>query len=129
MAEPIAVRVTRYRCPHCARSHSSRGRAVQHVGCCWRNPEAHGCKTCQHFERDADGYEGCGLGVDLTGRPACERCGGFNFVDTGETFHPRFAAAGRVMAQCPDCGGNGGEVKAGPIIHCEKWQLEELNHG
>ena len=111
MAEPIAVRVTRYRCPHCARSHSSRGRAVQHVGRCWRNPEAHGCKTCRHFDATYEDYgEDCDLGVDLTGKPGCDNCvaGFVGAWDSGE--------------KCPECKGNPEPVKPGPILHCEKWE-------
>jgi hypothetical protein len=130
--EPEAIRVTRYRCPFCARSHSSRTRAVQHITRCWRNPAAHGCKTCAHYEPaeagdwtigDLGAAEGCGADVDLTGRSACGHCGGNNYVYTGETFRPRFAAPGAVMAQCPECKGNGAEVKPGPVVHCPLWEL------
>lgn len=69
MTEPIPVRVTRYRCPFCARSHASKARAVTHIGRCWDNPEAHGCKTCEHFqpyEPDLDLPEACALGIRLS---------------------------------------------------------------
>lgn len=131
MTEPIPVRVTRYRCPHCARSHSAKARCREHIVRCWHNPDARGCKTCAHYtpgdsaEWDT-GYPGsdesCGAGVDLSGRSACERCGGQNYIYTGEVHRPRFAAHGRVMERCPDCNGDGTEVKPGPIIGCPKWE-------
>lgn len=112
MSAPIAVRVTRYRCPFCARSHSSRGRAAEHIGRCWRNPEARGCKTCRHFDATYEDYgEDCDLGVDLAGRPQCEACGGMGYVGEWDIGH-----------KCPACNGNPEPVKAGPIIHCDKWE-------
>lgn len=121
MTSPIPVRVTRYRCPHCPRTASSRARSVEHMARCWRNPEARGCKTCRHFEPAwseppdwTTGYggsgadEACGVDVDLTGRPACDNCHG-----TGEELGG---------PECPECGGDGAEVKPGPIVHCEKWE-------
>ena len=104
MAEPIPVRVTRYRCPHCPRGHSTRRRAVEHIARCWHNPDVKSCKTCKHFERNYDGYgEDCNLGIDLSGRPACQRCYGMS-------------------AGCPECGGDGAEIRPGPIVDCEKWE-------
>lgn len=73
MLEPIPVRVTRYRCPHCHRSHASKARCVAHIGRCWDNPEARGCKTCEHFQPyERGGYdspdmpEACALGIRLS---------------------------------------------------------------
>lgn len=50
LAEPIPVRVTRYRCPFCRRGHSTKARAVDHIGRCWHNPAVRACKTCAHNE-------------------------------------------------------------------------------
>lgn len=127
LREPIPVRVTRYACPSCARTASSKSRAREHMNRCWRDPANRGCKTCAHFSaaEDACGCEPgcnwgnsgesvrehCARGVDLTGRPACTRCGGFGstIVNGG-------------ASECGDCGGDGVEVKAGPIVHCGEWE-------
>lgn len=123
MTEPIAVQVTRYRCPSCGRTANSRSRTREHMSRCWYSPENRGCKTCIHFDRGSHaepevGYpgteEGCLKGVDLSGRPACVRCGG-----NGSTCSMGGAS------ECGDCGGDGAEVKAGPIVHCDLWQPSE----
>lgn len=99
------------------------------MGRCWFNPEAKGCKTCKHFDPGdnfdhATGYpgydEGCALGVNLEGRPACERCGGGGvvFVGPDDPF-------GGTATECPECGGEGEAIKAGPIVGCEKWEAGE----
>lgn len=114
--EPIPVQVTRYRCPTCSRSHSSKSRARQHMGRCWFNPEAKGCKTCRHFDAVCDGYgDDCALGVSLEGRPQCGRCVGDGWVF--DDLYQRIT--------CPDCHGDGHEIKAGPIVGCEKWEAGE----
>lgn len=118
MTAPIPVRVTRHRCPYCPKSYSRPGRTLEHIARCKRNSDNRGCMTCRHF----DDFDGCAVGVSLDGRDACTRCGGQNYVFTGEVWRPRFAKPGRVMAQCPECGGDGAEVKPGPIVHCEKWE-------
>ena len=129
MTAPIPVRVLRHKCPHCPRTATRPVRVREHMARCWYNPAARGCKTCAHFEQDPGdaeiglvGGESCDVGVSLAGRPACGRCGGANWLPTGETFRPRFATGGPVYAQCPDCGGNGAEVKPGPIVHCDSWK-------
>ena len=137
MTGPIVLTVKRYQCPHCRRNHASRVRATNHMTRCWFNPDARGCKTCINFRAESDACgcepgcnwgnsgqsipEHCAAGVDLTGRPACAQCGGQNYVPTGEIFRPRFAAPGRVMAQCAACNGDGAEVKPGPITGCPEW--------
>jgi hypothetical protein len=124
---PVAVRVTRYQDPWCGRTHSSRKRAVEHMGRCWRNPDARGCLTCRHFEPAIPGEvetgwpgetEGCAVGVSLAGRPECPDCyggrvGGIEF-DTPQTV-------------CPSCNGNHTAVKPGPIVHCEKWEASNAD--
>ena len=73
MAEPIAVRVTRYRCPFCSRGHASRSRARDHVARCWLNPENRGCKTCAHHQ--PFGFEGhCIPGVACICGETAEEC-------------------------------------------------------
>ncbi len=75
MTEPIRLVVTRYRCPHCARSRSSKKATVEHIGRCWSNPAVRSCRTCRHFEPadDACGCEpGCNWGNSGKGIP--EHC-------------------------------------------------------
>lgn len=48
MSQPIPFTVTRYKCPHCTRTRSSKRVIVEHIGRCWENPEARSCKTCVH---------------------------------------------------------------------------------
>lgn len=55
MSEPIEIKVTRYKCPHCKRGHSKRRAAVEHIARCWRNPAVRACLSCVHFDRDEDG--------------------------------------------------------------------------
>lgn len=119
MAEPIPFRVLRYRCPHCARTASRPGKTREHMARCWLNPEVRACKTCKHFEQDPGepdvglmGGEGCAVGVDLTGRRECSTCKG-----RGEVFGEDWG-----VSECPDCGGDGKEIKPGPIIHCDQWE-------
>jgi hypothetical protein len=66
--EPIPFVTTRYACPHCTRTASAKTRIREHMGRCWYNPDAHGCKTCANF-RDGDYHapESCGVGVSLLG--------------------------------------------------------------
>lgn len=117
MSQPIPVRVTRYRCPHCTRSASSKQRCREHIARCWRNPDAKGCKTCKHFDNTYEDYgEDCNVGVDLTGRPACKTCHG-----TGQVFIDPDGLGGGV-SECQECGGDGAEIKPGPITGCEKWE-------
>lgn len=49
MAEPIPFTVTRYRCPSCSRTGSSKTRIADHMTRCWRDPANRGCKTCDAF--------------------------------------------------------------------------------
>lgn len=46
---PLAFTVTRYRCPCCPRTGSSRQRMAAHIGRCWHNPANRACKTCAHY--------------------------------------------------------------------------------
>ncbi|WP_045740913.1 hypothetical protein [Actinoplanes rectilineatus] len=109
MTAPIPVRVTRYQDPWCGRTHSSRRRAVEHMGRCWKNPDNRGCLTCRHHidPWQAMGEEDCAAGVNLAGTPACPDCGGV----TADPWN-----------ECKSCRGAGQEVKAGPIVHCDKWE-------
>jgi hypothetical protein len=66
-AQPVQYSVTRFKCPFCGRSRSTRPPIVEHIARCWKNPDAHACLTCQHFERQAPepevgfyGMEWCG---------------------------------------------------------------------
>lgn len=117
MTEPIACTTTRYRCPSCSRSHSSKTRCRMHMARCWYNPDAKGCKTCKHFDNTYEDYgEDCDVGVDLSGRPACQYCGGMGYVgawDSGE--------------KCPECKGEPEEIRSGPITGCDKWESKNDN--
>lgn len=55
MTTAIRLKVVRYQCPHCSRTHSKKAAAEQHIARCWRNPEARGCKTCRHFIPESEG--------------------------------------------------------------------------
>jgi len=126
--KPIPVRVLRHACPHCGRTHSRPSRAREHMARCWFNPGARGCKTCKHFnpawgepaEPDIGyrGYhepEGCEVGVSLAGRPVCGTCGGH-----GEVFDKGDFG----VSECPDCAGDGAEIKPGPIVGCARWEID-----
>ena len=78
-AVAIAVRVTRFRCPFCRKSWSSKAAANAHVPTCWMDPGNRACKTCEHhvpaesggcYERPGCGCqdveEHCDAGVDMT---------------------------------------------------------------
>jgi hypothetical protein len=118
---PVRIVVTRWKCPHCNRGWSAKGWAARHIDRCWHNPAARGCKTCKHFDMDYDGYEVCGMGVDLTGSPQCARCGGMGDIPAGSIHDGTLAAS-----CCPECGGDGGtngpQRKPGPIVHCDLWE-------
>jgi hypothetical protein len=56
MTTAIRLKVVRYQCPHCHRTHSKKQAAEQHIARCWNNPAAHACKTCEHYTpADPDG--------------------------------------------------------------------------
>lgn len=42
----IAFQVTRYRCPHCARTGSNRKRMQDHANDCSHDPDTRSCPTC-----------------------------------------------------------------------------------
>lgn len=49
MSTAIRLKVVRFQCPHCHRTHSKKPAAEAHIARCWRNPQARGCKTCTHY--------------------------------------------------------------------------------
>lgn len=73
MTTAIRLKVVRYQCPHCHRTHSKQAAAEAHIARCWRNPKARACKTCKHFTPAEDGPypehpgwpEQCEAGVKL----------------------------------------------------------------
>lgn len=97
---------------------------MEHLGRCWSNPDAQGCRTCKHFEQDEGdsdvglaGYEGCAVGVSLAGQPGFELCA--EHVDDNNPF-------GKAEADdCPHCRTDGRAVKPGPIINCALWEANE----
>lgn len=133
MTVPVVLTVKRYRCPYCIRwSRSSKAKTVEHMGRCWYNPAAHGCKTCANFEPEADACgcesgcnwgnsgqsvpEHCSAGVDLSGRPPCPGCGGYGWADMNND------AQRPCTPETTTCHiGDGREVKPGPITGCPKW--------
>lgn len=78
-AEPVALRVTRWKCPFCTRARASKAATVEHIGRCWSNPEVRSCKTCRHYEVTGGFCDGdpmcncppaeeiCHAGIRLTG--------------------------------------------------------------
>ena len=59
-----SVKVTRWRCAHCRRTWAHRAGAEAHIGRCYKNPAARGCKTCGAYQPPerpdyATGYPGC----------------------------------------------------------------------
>lgn len=133
MSNPIPIRVTRYQCPPCGRTHSSRRGAVEHMARCWQNPDAHGCKTCRNYRpgHDACGcepgcnwggqptVESCAVGVSLAGQPALDICEAH--TDPDNPFGKNGAD------DCPDCRTDGKAVPPGPIVHCEMWEVADAD--
>nr|WP_221374338.1 hypothetical protein [Actinoplanes polyasparticus] len=120
-AELRVIQVTRYGCPCCPRTESSRKRALEHVDRCWANPDNRGCKTCEHFEQDPGepdvgltGGEWCELGVSLAGKPWLALCPAHTDPDNP------FGKPG--IDDCPDCITNDKPVPPGPILHCDLWE-------
>lgn len=70
---PVPFTVTRYRCPLCSRTRSSKKAIAEHIARCWFNPAARSCKTCEHYDAgyDADinahpsSPETCHVGISL----------------------------------------------------------------
>lgn len=75
-------------------------------------PDLNQCYTpwCSNPDR-------CAVGVDLTGHPSCEGCGGYGVADTNnggqKTCGPEVSRSHI---------GDGSEVKPGPITGCPKWE-------
>lgn len=72
MSEPVPFITTRWRCPHCPATRSSKTGARRHMARCWYNPAARSCKTCAHYNPDRSdpdvGWEepeSCEAGIDL----------------------------------------------------------------
>jgi hypothetical protein len=71
-AVPESITVTRWRCPFCHRSRSSKRATAEHIERCWLNPAVRSCKTCANREPggDACGCEpGCNWGSPPGGIP------------------------------------------------------------
>ena len=108
---PIPFRVLRYRCPTCPRTASSKARMTDHIGRCWTNPDARGCKTCRHFRPyGPESPDWCANGVSLAGQVGCQRCYG-----TPDPF-------GGTCPAAASHDGDGREIKSGPIVGCDRWQ-------
>lgn len=83
--EPERLVVTRYRCPHCQRTRSSKRAVTEHMGRCWHNPANQGCKTCDHY---APADSGC------VGDPYCN-CASPEFCAAGVVF-----SEGALLIRC-----------------------------
>lgn len=56
MTTAIRLKVVRFQCPHCHRTHAKKAAAEAHINRCWYNPAARACKTCFHYTpADSDG--------------------------------------------------------------------------
>lgn len=55
MTTAIRLKVVRFQCPHCHRTHAKKQAAEAHIARCWYNPAARGCKTCRHFIPECEG--------------------------------------------------------------------------
>lgn len=109
MSEPIPVRVTRYACPSCSRTHSSKAGARRHIGRCWYNPEARGCKTCKHYE---------------PAEPSGDYCFPGRFCRCNEGTEESCAVGVSLAGSMPDPldPHDSEPVRPGPIVGCEKWE-------
>jgi hypothetical protein len=71
--EPVAIRVTRFRCPFCRRSSSRKAGIRLHITRCWRNPAARACGSCRHYIPAEGGGRMIGdPGTDLGCAIGCE---------------------------------------------------------
>jgi len=91
----IRVKVVRYQCPHCSRTHSKKDAAERHIARCWHNPAAHGCKTCTHYTAPESGPY-----PEHPGWPEqCEQ--GRKLLSGLHTDCPLWAALTAPCAECP----------------------------
>lgn len=73
-ALPIALTVTRYRCPFCTRSRAKKATTAEHIARCWHNPEVRACLTCEHHEPAVSSNEQCIPGRDCNCGSSPEGC-------------------------------------------------------
>lgn len=126
---PLTVKVTRYKCPACSRSHATKQRCAHHIERCWYATQNKACKTCRHAGFDADSFDGlgrityqgtgptCDVGVDLPDGEAyplrdCEKWFPADWVDMGEEFDEADHELPRYKS-CPDCGADLGTCSCG----------------
>lgn len=57
-AVPVAITVTRFRCPFCPGSRSKKSATAEHILRCWKNPANRSCKTCVHYQAPSTGPSG-----------------------------------------------------------------------
>lgn len=107
MTVPIPFVVTRFRCPFCPRTASSKKRTAEHIGRCWHNPQARSCKTCKHYEPAEPSGDYC-----FPGRPCnCNE-------GTDESCAIGVSLAGRGTE------GDDDYVRPGLIVGCDKWEAK-----
>lgn len=95
---PAPILVTRHQCPHCRRyTRARRDRVEEHMGRCWQNPAAHGCKTCAHFQEARYSSHQCHPGYDCGCDSWPEAC----------------------------CHPDGPDQLDQPIINCPHWETKE----
>ena len=72
-AEPVVLRVTRYRCPFCTHARAAKAATIAHIGRCWNNPAARACKTCLFYDYEPTG-ERCFPEYPCNCNEGWERC-------------------------------------------------------
>lgn len=110
MTEPIPFTVTRYRCPTCPRTASSKARTREHMARCWSNPDNRGCKTCKHFEPYEAGD--CDSGV-LYSNDEPEHCA--VGIDLHREVVDELIPEGAIVSRSD---------QTSPLIHCASWEAK-----
>lgn len=122
---PLTVKVTRYKCPACSRSHATKQRCAHHIERCWYAPQNKACKTCRHATSlpaapgtEPLGYRpACAIGVQLPAGEAypardCPEWFPADWVDMGDDFDDADHELPRYKS-CPDCGADLGTCGCG----------------
>lgn len=94
MSDPIPLKVTRWKCPHCNHTRAHKKTSVEHIARCWHNPENQTCATCANWQPPGNGA----------------RC--FPERDCDCDVYPQDCGAGEVLD--PD---------ETPRMHCPKWEV------
>lgn len=112
LSQPIAITVTRYRCPHCPRSRARKQATTEHITRCWMNPANRTCKTCVHYQAPSTGPN-CEPGHHCTCSDFDEACTREDGPEPNEfpvvacpLWEPRpgYEAVEPMVAPCIECG-------------------------